>query len=131
MQNRRLVLGAIFAVALAASSVSAAVVSIDASVQGLFTSFGQNNKAYNAGPGNLRRFRREAEKMGLDPNIWFNNVEQAAARIVGQETVQYVGNIYKYYVAYALAEKRQAEYPCTQSLTYSSECICSKLATGC
>lgn len=65
--------------------------------------------AYNAGPGNLRRFRREAEKMGLDPNIWFNNVEQAAARIVGQETVQYVGNIYKYYVAYALAEKHRVE----------------------
>jgi hypothetical protein len=53
MQNRRLVLGAIFAVALAASSASAAVVSIDASVQGLFTSFGQNNKAYNAAPGNI------------------------------------------------------------------------------
>jgi hypothetical protein len=47
--------------------------------------------------------------MGLDPRIWFNNVEQAAARIVDQETVQYGGNIYKYYVAYALAEQRQAE----------------------
>ena len=47
--------------------------------------------------------------MGLDPNVWFENVEQAAARIVGQETVQYVGNIYKYYVAYTLAEHRTQE----------------------
>jgi membrane-bound lytic murein transglycosylase MltF len=65
--------------------------------------------AYNAGPGNLRRFRAEAAKMGLDPNVWFDNVEQAAARIVGHETVQYVGNIYKYYVAYTLAEHRAQE----------------------
>jgi hypothetical protein len=47
--------------------------------------------------------------MGLDPNVWFNNVEQAAARILGYETVQYVGNIYKYYIAYTLAERRAAE----------------------
>jgi membrane-bound lytic murein transglycosylase MltF len=65
--------------------------------------------AYNAGPGNLRRFRREAVRMGLDPNQWFNHVEQAAARLIGQETVQYVGNIYKYYVAYTLAERRAGE----------------------
>ena len=59
--------------------------------------------AYNAGPGNLRKFRRRATQMGLDPNVWFDNVEVAAARIVGAETVHYVGNIYKYYVAYSLA----------------------------
>jgi membrane-bound lytic murein transglycosylase MltF len=68
--------------------------------------------AYNAGPGNLNKFRRLAEKSGLDPNLWFNNVEIAASRIVGQETVQYVSNIYKYYVAYELsrqhAEQRAA-----------------------
>lgn len=58
--------------------------------------------AYNAGPGNLRKFRREAVKMGLDPNVWFGNVEHGAAKVVGRETVQYVGNIYKYYVAYRL-----------------------------
>ncbi|AOE84064.1 lytic transglycosylase F [Pseudomonas sp. TCU-HL1] len=63
--------------------------------------------AYNAGPGNLRKFRRLAEKSGLDKNIWFGNVEQAAARIVGRETVDYVGNIYKYYVAYKLAQEKQ------------------------
>ena len=62
--------------------------------------------AYNAGPGNLMKFRRLAEKSGLDPNVWFGNVEQGAARIVGRETVDYVGNIYKYYVVYKLATQR-------------------------
>lgn len=41
--------------------------------------------------------------MGLDPNVWFNNVELVAAKEIGQETVTYVANIYKYYVAYQLA----------------------------
>lgn len=58
--------------------------------------------AYNAGPGNLKKFRAKAEEMGLNPNIWFGNVENAAAAIIGRETVQYVSNIYKYYVAYSL-----------------------------
>ena len=62
--------------------------------------------AYNAGPGNLRKFRSLAQKSGKDPNVWFQNVEYAAARIVGQETVSYVSNIYKYYVAYKLTEDR-------------------------
>ncbi|MCU1719652.1 lytic transglycosylase F [Pseudomonas sp. 5P_3.1_Bac2] len=62
--------------------------------------------AYNAGPGNLRKFRRLAEKSGLDKNVWFGNVEHAAARVVGRETVDYVGNIYKYYVAYKLAQDK-------------------------
>ena len=63
--------------------------------------------AYNAGPGNLQKFRRITEKSGLDPNVWFSNVEIAAARTVGRETVEYVSNIYKYYVAYKLAEQRE------------------------
>lgn len=62
--------------------------------------------AYNAGPGNLRRFREKAKTMGLDPNVWFGNVENAASEIVGRETVQYVSNIYKYYVAYSLLVAR-------------------------
>ena len=65
--------------------------------------------AYNAGPGNLIRFRKWAAKSGLDPNVWFFNTEEGAARIVGQETVQYVSNIYKYYIAYRLITERQAE----------------------
>jgi membrane-bound lytic murein transglycosylase MltF len=67
--------------------------------------------AYNAGPGNLRKFRRLAEKSGLDPNVWFGNVEHAAARVVGRETVDYVGNIYKYYIAYKLVAERQQQKP--------------------
>jgi membrane-bound lytic murein transglycosylase MltF len=56
--------------------------------------------SYNAGPGNVAKLRREAQARGLDPNQWFNNVELVAGRRIGQETVQYVRNIYKYYAAY-------------------------------
>ena len=62
--------------------------------------------AYNAGPGNLKKFRAVAVEQGLDPNVWFNSVEQGAAKVVGRETVQYVSNIYKYYVAYELLWER-------------------------
>ncbi|MBM9512087.1 lytic transglycosylase F [Desulfogranum marinum] len=58
--------------------------------------------SYNAGPARVARLRKEAMQNGLDPNIWFNNVELVAARRIGRETVQYVSNIYKYYVAYKL-----------------------------
>ena len=62
--------------------------------------------AYNAGPANVLKMRRKAEKMGLDPNVWFGNVELAAAKTVGREPVQYVRNILKYYIAYALVRDR-------------------------
>lgn len=62
--------------------------------------------AYNAGPAKVRRLRKEAESMGLDPNIWFTNVEVVAAKRIGRETVQYVGNIYKYYLAYRLVRTK-------------------------
>ena len=58
--------------------------------------------SYNAGPARVARLRREAKKMGLDPNVWFRNVEIVAAKRIGRETVQYVSNIYKYYTAYRL-----------------------------
>lgn len=58
--------------------------------------------SYNAGPGRIRQLRREAEQRGLDPNVWFGNVEQIASERIGRETVTYVSNIYKYYVAYRL-----------------------------
>ena len=58
--------------------------------------------AYNAGPGRLRQLRREAAQRGLDPNVWFGNVERVASERIGRETVTYVSNIYKYYLAYTL-----------------------------
>jgi membrane-bound lytic murein transglycosylase MltF len=59
--------------------------------------------AYNAGPGKVSSLRKEAQKEGLDPNVWFHNVEVIAAKRIGRETVQYVSNIYKYYISYKLA----------------------------
>jgi membrane-bound lytic murein transglycosylase MltF len=64
--------------------------------------------AYNAGPGRVRQLRREAGKRGLDPNIWFGNVEQIASERIGRETVTYVSNIYKYFVAYKLLTEESA-----------------------
>jgi membrane-bound lytic murein transglycosylase MltF len=64
--------------------------------------------SYNAGPGNIAKMRKRAAEEGLDPDVWFNNVEQVTARRIGQEPVQYVRNIYKYYVAYKLAQQVQA-----------------------
>jgi membrane-bound lytic murein transglycosylase MltF len=64
--------------------------------------------AYNAGPGRLRQLRREAEKRGLNPNVWFGNVERIASERIGRETVTYVSNIYKYYVAYKLLQAEAA-----------------------
>ena len=65
--------------------------------------------AYNAGPGRVRQLRTEAKRRGLDPNTWFNHVERIAAERIGRETVQYVSNIYKYYVAYSLVAEEAAE----------------------
>jgi membrane-bound lytic murein transglycosylase MltF len=56
--------------------------------------------SYNAGPAKVARLRSEAAERGLDPNVWFRTVEIVAARRIGRETVDYVSNIYKYYVAY-------------------------------
>ena len=58
--------------------------------------------SYNAGPVRIGTLRKEAEREGLNPNEWFGNVEFMVAREIGQETVRYVSNIYKYYVAYKL-----------------------------
>ena len=65
--------------------------------------------AYNAGPGRIQSLRQEAEKKGLDPNKWFNNVEIVASQRIGRETVTYVSNIYKYYIAYKLAMEDMGE----------------------
>ena len=65
--------------------------------------------SYNAGPGRIRRLRRMAEERGYDPNQWFDNVEVIVAEKVGRETVQYVGNIFKYYLTYRWINTADAE----------------------
>ena len=64
--------------------------------------------SYNAGPTRISRLRKKAAADGLNPNEWFGNVELVVAKDVGQETVQYVSNIYKYYVAYKLTLEESA-----------------------
>jgi len=62
--------------------------------------------SYNAGPARVAKLRSEARKLQLDENVWFDNVEIIAARRIGAETVTYVRNIYKYYLAYKLMEEQ-------------------------
>jgi membrane-bound lytic murein transglycosylase MltF len=65
--------------------------------------------SYNGGPNRIVRLRGKAAAQGLDPNRWFQNVEIVVARHIGRETTQYVGNIFKYYVAYKrLVEELEA-----------------------
>ena len=80
--------------------------------------FDEQNRAlfafasYNAGPGRIQQMRKLAAERGLDPDVWFNNVEIVTADKVGMETTTYVRNIYKYYVSYRLlleAEKQKAQ----------------------
>jgi membrane-bound lytic murein transglycosylase MltF len=49
--------------------------------------------AYNGGPNRIQRLRQEADRRGLDPNIWFGNVERIVSERIGRETVTYVSNI--------------------------------------
>lgn len=65
--------------------------------------------AYNAGPARVVKLRSKAAQQGYNPNIWFDNVEVVAARDIGRETVQYVSNILKYYVAYRLSIQQQLQ----------------------
>ena len=68
--------------------------------------------SYNAGPAKVAKLRKEAAEKGLDPNVWFGNVEVISAKRIGRETTQYVSNIYKYFIAYKLIvakAKKRAE----------------------
>ena len=65
--------------------------------------------SYNAGAARIAGLRKEAAKRGLDPNVWFHNVEYVAAEKIGAETVTYVSNIFKYYIAYRLIMQEKAE----------------------
>jgi membrane-bound lytic murein transglycosylase MltF len=64
--------------------------------------------SYNAGAGRISSLRKEAAKRGLDPNVWFQNVEYVVAEKIGQETITYVSNIYKYYIGYRLVMESRA-----------------------
>jgi membrane-bound lytic murein transglycosylase MltF len=65
--------------------------------------------SYNAGPSRIARLRKKADQDGLNSNKWFGNVELEVAKEVGEETMMYVDNVYKYYVAYKLATQRNLE----------------------
>jgi membrane-bound lytic murein transglycosylase MltF len=80
--------------------------------KGLFTF-----ASYNAGAGRIASLRREAAARGLNPNVWFGNVERIASERIGRETVTYVSNIYKYYLAYRLiSEEKQRRTAARQLL---------------
>lgn len=72
--------------------------------KGLFTF-----ASFNAGPGRISQLRKQAAERGLDANRWFNHVEVVAAEKIGRETVQYVSNIYKYYLAYKMVMEQREE----------------------
>jgi len=63
--------------------------------------------SYNAGPAKVNKLRKKTAAMGKNPNVWFHNVEIAASKSIGRETVQYVSNIYKYYIAYRMVTEQR------------------------
>jgi membrane-bound lytic murein transglycosylase MltF len=63
--------------------------------------------SYNAGPARITKLRRQAAALGLDPNRWFQHVEVAVSKEIGRETVDYVSNIYKYYLTYTLLDQQR------------------------
>ena len=89
---------------------------MDALNKGLFTF-----ASYNAGPGRIAQLRRIAKERGLDPNVWFNNVELIASEKIGRETVTYVSNIYKYYLAYQLVVEQMKEREAAREKARSDE----------
>lgn len=62
--------------------------------------------AYNAGEGRLQGLRGKAAAEGLDPNRWHGHVEVIAQRSVGQQLVNYVSAVSRYYSAYQTADRR-------------------------
>jgi membrane-bound lytic murein transglycosylase MltF len=67
--------------------------------------------AYNAGPNRVARLRRQVPEYGLDADKWFKNVEHIVASNVSREPVRYVGNIYKYYLAFQTTGDRARTWP--------------------
>ncbi len=52
--------------------------------------------SYNAGPERLKKLRAKAG----NSNVWHENVEWVVWKSVGLETVQYVRNVHRYYIAF-------------------------------
>jgi membrane-bound lytic murein transglycosylase MltF len=63
--------------------------------------------AYNAGPNRIQKLRERTAQNGMNPDVWYGNVERSVARFFSQETVQYVANISKYYISYKLIEEQE------------------------
>ncbi|NLI45565.1 MAG: lytic transglycosylase F [Acidobacteria bacterium] len=76
---------------------------------------------YNAGPNRIARLQKEATAAGLDPNKWFHNVEIIVVKRVGRETVTYVSNIYKYYLAFKLVQERMNQRQKVQAAAGNKE----------
>ena len=76
--------------------------------------------AYNAGPGNMRKARRRAKRLGFNPNKWFGNVEIGMYRAVSGEPASYVRNIYKYYVTYQGLERSRLAREQARELQFDS-----------
>lgn len=64
---------------------------------------------YNAGPNRIAGLRKKARERGLDDAKWFNNVEWVVADAIGAITVNYVSNIFKYFVIYSSLYEQQKE----------------------
>lgn len=63
--------------------------------------------AYNAGPSRFGKLREQAEKQGYDPDKWFGNVEWIVAAKIGRQPIEYVGNIFQYYVVFHNIRKHE------------------------
>ena len=61
--------------------------------------------AYNAGEGRLQSLRSQAAAQGLNPNRWHGHVEVIAQRSIGQQIVNYVAAVSRYYMAYQQTER--------------------------
>jgi hypothetical protein len=47
--------------------------------------------------------RGQGVRDGLNPNVWFGNVQLVVAKNFGQQTVRYGSDIYEYYISYKRA----------------------------
>ncbi|WP_239232389.1 MltF family protein [Thiomicrospira aerophila] len=82
--------------------------------------------AYNAGQTRIRQLQREAEREGLNPYVWFYNVEQIARRRIGHETVNYVLSVQRHQTTFSttlslIEERRITRTPRPDPSTQATE----------